>query len=234
MEPLQPRFIDGCAAIARADGARMSTELDRIELGRFARFGGFFGWSDQVTACYRKPHLLWLSVLLAAALAGGAIWFSYDSGSAESEPAEPATASIESPAPLPATAVSPNPAASDVSSIPASPEPVMTADAPPPQAADPPAVNGLSISSQSWRWGGLGSKALVTLTLRNNNDYAVKDIELVCAFVRRDGSHLTDRRRVIPDTVNMKSRKTFAQILIGFVNINASHAKCTAVAANRA
>jgi hypothetical protein len=232
MEQLGSSFIDGRAAFAQADGAAMSTELDLIELGRFARFGGFFHRSGRTTHWHYKRHLLWLAILLVAALAGGAVWFNYDSSRADSAPAQPAIVSIEAPAPLPLTAASPNPAVSDVPSIPASPEQTSTAAAPPP-AVEPPPVNGLSISSQFWRWGGLGSKALVTLTLRNNNDYAVKDIELLCAFVRSDGSHLTDRRRVIPDTVNMKSRKTFAQMLIGFVNINASHAKCTAVAANR-
>jgi hypothetical protein len=94
-------------------------------------------------------------------------------------------------------------------------------------------LDGLKISSQSWRRGGLGSKALVTFTLRNGNDFAVKDIELFCSFVRRDGSHLTDRTRVIHDTVNMKSRKTFARLHIGFININADKAKCSLVAASR-
>jgi type IV pilus biogenesis protein CpaD/CtpE len=93
-------------------------------------------------------------------------------------------------------------------------------------------VDALRISSQSWRRGGLGSKALVTLTLRNGNEYAVKDIEIACAFARRDGSHLTDRTRVIHDTVNMKSRKTFARLHVGFVNINANKAKCALVAAS--
>jgi hypothetical protein len=104
------------------------------------------------------------------------------------------------------------------------------AASPPPEASP---LDGLKIASQSWRRGGLGSNALVTFTLRNNNDYAVKDIEIACAFNRRDGSHLTDRTRVIRDTVNMKSRKTFARMHIGFVNINASRAKCSLVAANR-
>ncbi len=100
-------------------------------------------------------------------------------------------------------------------------------------SARPPAVNGLKISSQSWRRGGLGSRALLTFTLRNDNDYAVKDIEIACAFSRADGSHLTDRKRVIPDAVvNRKSRKTFAQMLVGTVNINANKAKCAPVAAN--
>jgi hypothetical protein len=109
------------------------------------------------------------------------------------------------------------------------------AAAPPPETivAAKPAMDGLRISSQSWRRAGLGSKALVTLTLRNTNDYAVKDIEIACAFTRRDGSHLTDRRRVLPDIVNMRSRKTYSGMLIGFVNVNANKAKCTPVAASR-
>jgi hypothetical protein len=100
--------------------------------------------------------------------------------------------------------------------------------------AGPPAVNGLKISSQSWRRGGLGSNALVTFTLRNDNDYAVKNIEIACAFSRQDGAHLTDRKRLIPDlAVNGKSRKTVAQMHVGYVNVNANKAKCTLVAANR-
>ncbi len=106
---------------------------------------------------------------------------------------------------------------------------------PRPTAATPAAspLDGLTISSQSWRRGGLGSKALVTFTLRNGNDYAVKDIEIACAFARRDGSHLTDRKRVIAETVDMKSRKTFTRVHVGFVNVNADKAKCALIAASR-
>jgi hypothetical protein len=78
----------------------------------------------------------------------------------------------------------------------------------------------------------LGSNALVTMTLRNTNDYAVKDIEISCAFDRPDGSHLTDRTRLIHDAVNTKSRKTFARMHIGFVNVNASKVKCSLLAAS--
>ena len=74
----------------------------------------------------------------------------------------------------------------------------------------------------------------MTFTLRNDNNYAVKDIEIACAFSRQDGSHLTDRKRVIPDAVvNMKSRKTFARMHVGFVNIYANKAKCAPIAASR-
>ena len=103
-----------------------------------------------------------------------------------------------------------------------------------PPIAEASPLDGLKISSQSWRRGGLGSKALVTFTLRNANEYAVKDIEIACSFTRRDGRHLTDRKRLIGDTVEMKSRKTFAKMHVGFVNVNADKAKCALVTASRA
>jgi hypothetical protein len=122
--------------------------------------------------------------------------------------------------PAPATDANPAAAPGDI----APPETVAPATSP---------LDGLRIISQSWRRGGLGSKALVTFTLSNANDYAVRDIEIACTFARRDGSHLTDRRRIIPDTVNMKSRKRYAGMLVGFVNVNANKAKCSLVTASR-
>jgi hypothetical protein len=98
--------------------------------------------------------------------------------------------------------------------------------------AQPAPVDRLRIASQSWRRGGLGSNALVTMTLRNDNSYAVKDVDISCAFLKPDGSYLTERSRTIGDVVNMKSRKTFARLHVGFVNVNASKAKCSLVAAN--
>jgi hypothetical protein len=95
-------------------------------------------------------------------------------------------------------------------------------------------VEGLRISSQRWRRGGLGSNALVTFTLRNTNRYEVKDIEISCAFSRSDGSHLTDRTRVIHETVRRRSRKAFRQLHVGFVNVNADRARCSLIGASRA
>jgi hypothetical protein len=113
-------------------------------------------------------------------------------------------------------------------------DPSGAASEPVSAAPDASALNGLKISSQSWRRAGLGSNALVTFTLRNSNDYAVRDIQVACAFTRQDGSHLTDRKRVIPGAVvDMRSRKTFARVHIGFVNIYANKAKCAPIAASR-
>jgi hypothetical protein len=100
-----------------------------------------------------------------------------------------------------------------------------------PAAAEP--LGHLRISRQSFRRGGLGSKALVTFTLRNDNDYAIKDPEILCSFRSKDGHYSTERRRTINDTVNAKSRKAFPPTLVGFVNIKASEAKCSLLAASR-
>jgi hypothetical protein len=123
-----------------------------------------------------------------------------------------------------ATAPAEEPAAAGVATAP---------EAKPENKPEKSPLDGLRIASQSWRRGGLGSKALVTLTLRNTNDFAVKDIEIACAFIRRDGSPLTERKRLISDTIAMKSRKTYPRMLIGFVNINATKAKCSVVTASR-
>ncbi|MGY4308033.1 hypothetical protein ACVIJ6_005276 [Bradyrhizobium sp. USDA 4369] len=94
-------------------------------------------------------------------------------------------------------------------------------------------LSGVRISSQSWRRGGLGSRALVTFTLRNTHPFAIKDVEINCAFGRDDGGPLTARRRVVPGTVKPGGRRTFAGVHVGFVNVNVSSAKCALVAATK-
>jgi hypothetical protein len=186
-----------------------------------------------------------LFVLPAIAIAGCAAWMMLPRPSDAESPPGAVTAAVfrlaqdnsgpnDAVAPTRATLASPEPAAALTDTSP----PAATGVAPDvaaPETIAPakPPVDGLKISSQSWRRGGLGSKALMTFTLRNGNDYAVKDIEIACAFARRDGSHLTDRRRVIPDTVSMKSSKRYSGMLVGFVNVYANKAKCSLVTASR-
>jgi hypothetical protein len=160
-------------------------------------------------------------------------WPAYSSlVTAQSAPTEvqPAQAAAKDAPSLPnATAPADEPAAVGLATAPQAMQAAKPAE---PNSENSP-LDGLRISSQSFWRGGLGSKALVTLTLRNANDFAVKDVEIACAFIRRDGSYMTDRRRVIPGSIAMRSRKTYSRMLIGFVNINASKAKCSVVTASR-
>jgi hypothetical protein len=177
-------------------------------------------WPSRPGYQYLSASAVLLAILIAGLAFGMTNWprsFGHANHAANGEPARPMA--VGAPESVPAANAVPG-------SGDASPQPENVA----PETA---AVDGLKILSQHWRRGGLGSNALVTFTLRNGNHYAVKDIEISCAFSRRDGSHLTDRTRVIHDTVRMRGRKRFARLHVGFVNVNADRAKCTLVAASR-
>ncbi|MDA9403776.1 hypothetical protein [Bradyrhizobium sp. CCBAU 45389] len=188
----------------------MNARFDRIGLGRFAGTGERLARAVTVASVSFGRGLLWL---LAAIILGCGIWMLLPLSKGNSTEPVKSDIAVAGPAAPGDAAVSP------------------TAEA---QTATAAELDRLRISSQTWRRGGLGSKALVTLTLRNDNDYAVRDVEISCAFVRRDGTPLTARSRVLSDTVSMKSRKTFARIPVGYINVNADQAKCSLVAARRA
>jgi hypothetical protein len=187
----------------------MKAGFNRIEFARFARLGASLTRPGAASSFRRR--LLWLP---AALLVGGAVWGMMPASEGNVVRSETARLQLAS--------IQVGPAAGDAATG-------LTAA----EKAEVAELDRLRISSQTWRRGGLGSRALVTFTLRNDNDYAVRDVEISCAFSRRDGSHLTDRTRVLSDTVSMRSRKTFAHVHVGFVNVNAGQAKCSLVAARR-
>jgi hypothetical protein len=217
----------------------MNTGLHPIEwtelaLARLARVGAdeFSDQPEKGQARTFRRGFIWLP---AALIIGLGAWMLMSGSSskttAESEPVRLAVAAAPEPVPSRATNIRQEGSPPDPATAPVETTATLPLEAIAPVEAAP--VDGLKISSQYWRRGGLGSKALVTFTLRNGNGYPVKDIEISCAFARRDGSHLTDRTRTIHDTLNMKSRKTFARLLVGFVNVNADRAKCSPVTASR-
>lgn len=180
--------------------------------------GHYFNSPDSMTTSQLRALIGWLPVAVALAAATWLVLAEYARKQAASEPIHLALATT--PEAVPVTV--------GLAKVPAFNPLISEAIAP----EQPAPVDGLKISSQSWRRGGLGSNAFVTMTLRNSNEYAVKDIEISCAFARQDGSHLTDRTRVIHDAINLKSRKTLARLHVGFVNVNAAKAKCSLVAAS--
>ena len=197
----------------------MSIELTRTGLAGLGDKTS--GWPEKSPLKYLRSGFVWLPVALIAGVGAWTLLSGYAGKPAESGSVRLAAAVVAEPVPSPA--VAPVLSAPSINPVTAEGEAIA-----PQETA---VVDGLKISSQYWRRGGLGSNALVTFTLRNRNDYAVKDIAISCAFSRPDRSHLTDRTRVIHDTVNRRGRKTFARLHVGFVNVNASKAKCSPVAA---
>jgi len=204
----------------------MSMGLDHVDMSRWARMGwGFPVRSERGPVRWGGPLSFVVPVILmVVAACVWLVWPASDSDGADGDPvAQLTTAAVQpSPAPDDADTVQSNPAA-----------PTIPTGQQPAAMSEPPPAAGLRISGQSWRRAGLGSNAQATFTLRNDNPYAVKDIEIACAFARRDGSHLTDRKRIIPVTVDAKTRKRFARLHVGFVNIYANRINCSIVAASR-
>jgi hypothetical protein len=227
---------------------KMSTGLYRLLWRRFNRIGHSLGSQREAGARLRLKSALIALVVVLVLLVGAGGWLVMsidDSESADGNLAGVTTGNAATGSTLASQAANqdgtskvggtgqPAPPTANQGQANAALDQTIAPEDKPTASIEAPAVNGLRISSQSWRRGGLGSKALVTFTLRNDNPYAVKDVEIACAFSRRDGSHLTDRTRVVPGQVGMKSRKTFAAVHVGFVNVNASTAKCALVAASK-
>jgi hypothetical protein len=195
----------------------MNIGLSPIEWSRFGALNSrFSGWPDLTAVSHSRYFRFGLAGLAVVVVAGFGIglgdWRGSFGDAAESQPAQ-LTAAAEPEGGPPA-----NTGQAQFSPL----EPAMQAS-----------VEGLKIMGQHWRRAGLGSNALVTFTLRNSNDYPIKDIEISCAFSRGDGTHLTDRSQIIHDTVKTRGRKTFTGVHVGFINVNAERAKCAPVGASR-
>ena len=197
----------------------MNAGLFRIQSMRLADIGGSFPYWSPKPVDSPGTKRVWLPVLAIVAIGAWMVIARTPDDNANSAPV--AKVNFATAAPIQPSRLSESNPALDASRF-------------NPAPAEAASVDGLKISSQSWRRGGLGSKALVTFTLRNDNDYAVGDIGILCAFSRKDGSPVTERRQTIRDTVKMKSRKTFARVHVGFINITANQAKCSLLSANRA
>ena len=190
----------------------MIADLFRFEAPRLAHLG------RTLSGRHLRAPPGWLLAILVAGLGFGIMLFGRAHDGVKSRAADtPVAIAKAEPAKLPAAGSAQNAARS-------SPADALAMAMP---------ADGLKISSQSWRRGGFGSRALVTLTLRNDNNYAIGDIGLLCAFSRPDGSGVTERRPIIHDTMRPKSRKTFVRVHAGFVNITASRATCSLLSASR-
>jgi hypothetical protein len=206
----------------------MSTGLDRIAFDRIGWGGPGWTWIGTWVGLSQSPEapparlfrtrLVLLPVALMVAAGVWLVMSGSRGGIAGDGPANPALAAV-------AVQAAGDPVSREVAYDP------FTSESIAPEQPTP--LDKLRLSGQSFRRGGLGSNAQVSFTLRNGNAYAVKNVEIACAFIRRDGSHLTDRIRLVPGTIEMRSRKSFDRLHIGFVNVNASRAKCALVSASR-
>lgn len=96
----------------------------------------------------------------------------------------------------------------------------------------PVPLSQVRLVRQSLKRSGLGARVLATVTVRNRHEYPIKDVEILCAFRGRDG-YVTTRRRVLPEVIEARSRETFANVLIGHINVVTTRGRCKLIGASR-
>ena len=74
--------------------------------------------------------------------------------------------------------------------------------------------------------GGLGSTALVTLTLENRNTGAVKDVLIRCTNRNEGGSFVGSSTQVLPLTVAPQQVLTIRDFDMGLVHPDAARTEC--------
>jgi hypothetical protein len=91
----------------------------------------------------------------------------------------------------------------------------------------------VSISAQSWKTGGFDSIGLMSFTLKNGNDYQVKDISIVCTFYGNSGTELGERTHTLYEIIRPRDKRTFSSVNIGFIPSQSSRGGCGVVSASR-
>lgn len=94
-------------------------------------------------------------------------------------------------------------------------------------------VDRVTLPAMNWKIGGFGSVGLVSVTVENGNDYAIKDIGINCTFSGKSGTELSSPSRVIFDTVKAKSKRIFKEFNIGLINHQSARARCEVISASR-
>jgi hypothetical protein len=71
-----------------------------------------------------------------------------------------------------------------------------------------------------------GSLSTATLTLKNNNTFDVKDIEIRCDHSAKSGTVIEHNTRMIHDIVKARGSKTISDFNMGFIHSQAAAPKC--------
>src|ERR1700686_5518354 len=76
----------------------------------------------------------------------------------------------------------------------------------------------VTISKADFRKGGFDDMMIMTFTLRNANDFDVKDIEIDCSHSGNSGTVIDSNVRTVYEIVKAKGSKTIRDFNMGFIH----------------
>ncbi|BEV43953.1 hypothetical protein [Afipia carboxidovorans] len=91
----------------------------------------------------------------------------------------------------------------------------------------------MKLRNGSWSKGGFGSVGMMNVIITNDNNFAVKDMTILCVFNAKSGTTLSERSYTIYDTVDPKASKAFRNLNVGFIDSQSARAGCSLVSAKR-
>lgn len=81
----------------------------------------------------------------------------------------------------------------------------------------------------TWKLGGFDNVILATFTVKNGNDFDVKDIQIRCEAFGKSGTKIDRNTRTIFDVVKAKKTKQLPEANLGLVNSQAHQLACEIV-----
>ncbi|MDX2425519.1 MAG: hypothetical protein QNK15_04615 [Cycloclasticus sp.] len=78
----------------------------------------------------------------------------------------------------------------------------------------------------TWHTVAFDTIMQANITITNNNNFTIKDIDLGCAHYSKSGTRIDTSRHTIYDTVPARTTKTFNEVDIGFINSQTEKTGC--------
>lgn len=91
----------------------------------------------------------------------------------------------------------------------------------------------MSVAGLSWKVGGFGAVGLMTFTVSNQNDFAVKDFVVTCTFSANSGTELGTAVHTVYETIKPRSKRAFSDVNVGFIHSQSGKANCAIALAAR-
>lgn len=99
-----------------------------------------------------------------------------------------------------------------------------------PAAPDPREVALTNLKLDfTWKLGGFDNVILATFTVKNENDFDVKDLQIRCEAFGKSGTRIDRNTRTIYDVVKAKGTKRLPEANLGLVNSQAEKLACDIV-----
>jgi hypothetical protein len=93
-------------------------------------------------------------------------------------------------------------------------------------AFNAPSEDPVRVTHVTWRKDGFGSVMIANFTFKNDNEFAVKDVEVTCIHSANSGTEMDRNTRTIYERIPANSSAYFDEVNMGFIDPQARSTRC--------